>query len=152
MIVARLEQAVGEAQHTPGFEKAFKFLVDAKGKKLQEGRVEIEGDRVYAMVQSYETKCDNQPVFEAHRKYVDIQYIVAGEELIGWVPLDKMTAQEEYNPVKDVTLGKAARGDSSWVKLRAGELGVFFPSDAHAPKQAVDKPSLVYKIVVKVAV
>ena len=152
MIVAKLEEAAKQTVLTPEFEKAYKFLLDARGRTLEEGRVEIDGDRVFALVQSYETTSGGEPKFEAHRKYADIQYITAGAEMIGWTTLEKMTATGEYDPAKDVILGKATASDVTPVKLFAGELGVFYPSDAHAPKQAVGTPVTVHKIVVKVAV
>jgi biofilm protein TabA len=152
MIVAKLERAAEQTAPSPEFKKAYKFLLDARGRELPEGRVEIDGDKVFAIVQSYETKSDAEPKFEAHRKYADIQYIIDGEELIGWAPLEKMKMTQDYDPAKDVTLGVAAPRDTIGVKLFAGELGVFYPSDAHAPKQAVGKGVKVHKIVVKVAV
>lgn len=151
MIVAKLERAAEQTVQTPAFEKAYRFLMDSRGRTLAEGKIEIDGDRVFALVQSYETQAGGEPKFEAHRKYADIQYITGGEELIGWAPLEKMTMTQEYDPAKDVVLGKASPADVTPVRLFAGELGVFYPSDAHAPKQAVGKPSEVHKIVVKVA-
>jgi len=151
MIVAKLERAAQQTALTPKFEKAYRFLLDAKGRTLAEGKIEIDGDRVYAMVQSYETQPGGEPKFEAHRRYADIQYITGGEELIGWAPLEKMTVTQEYDQAKDVALGKVASADVTSVRLFAGELWVFYPSDAHAPKQAVGKPGKVHKIVVKVA-
>jgi biofilm protein TabA len=152
MIAATLERAAEQTAKTANFEKAFRFLLDSKGKVLPEGRVEIDGDRVFALVQSYETTSGGEAKFEAHRRYADIQYITGGEELIGWAPLEKMTATQDYDPAKDVVLGRAASAEITPVRLFAGELGVFYPSDAHAPKQAVGKPAKVHKIVVKVAI
>ena len=151
MIAARLEQAARQTAPTPEFEKAYRFLLDSRGRTLNEGRIDIDGDRVYALVQSYETLAGGEPKFEAHRRYVDIQYIAGGEEIMGWTPLEKMKTTREYDPAKDVVLGTAAQSDMTPVRLFAGELAVFYPSDAHAPKQAVEKPSRVHKIVVKVA-
>ena len=107
MIVATLEEAAKQTVLAPAFEKAYKFLLDARGRTLEQGRVEIDGDRVFAMVQSYQTASGGEPKFEAHRKYADIQYITAGAELIGWTPLQKMAAVGEYDPAKDVILGTA---------------------------------------------
>ena len=152
MIAAKLERAVEQINLAPAFTKAFKFLMDARYREMPEGRVDIDGDLVYAMVQSYETNVMEVPKFEAHRRYADIQYITAGEELIGWTPLEKMKATGDYDSAKDVTIGTARAEDVTGVRLFAGELCVFWPSDAHAPKQAVGEPMKVSKIVVKVAV
>jgi biofilm protein TabA len=151
MIAARLEQATEQTASTPEFEKAYRFLMDSRNRALAEGRVEIDGDRVFALVQSYDTQVYGEANFEAHRKYADIQYIVGGEEIIGWAPLEKMTIIQEYDPAKDAVLGKVPVAEQTQLRLCAGELGVFYPSDAHAPKQAAGKPARVSKIVVKVA-
>jgi biofilm protein TabA len=152
MIVARLEWAAEQTVLTPGFEKAYRFLQDSRDRSLADGRVEIDGDAVYAIVQSYETLAGGEPKLEAHRKYADIQYIAGGEEIIGWAPLEKIATTQEYDPASDIVFGKAAPSEVTPVRLSAGELAVFYPSDAHAPRQAAGRPVRVHKIVVKVAV
>lgn len=152
MIVAKLERAVEQTVLTPAMERAFRFLNDSRSKTLAEGRIEIDGDRVYALVQSYETKKGDAPTFEAHRRYIDIQYLTGGEEVIGWTPLENMAVTVPYDAAKDVVLGTASAGDVIPVLLRAGELVVLYPSDAHAPKQPAGSPAKVAKIVVKVRV
>ena len=152
MIAARLERAMEQTATTPAFEKAFRFLLDSRGSSLMEGRIEIDGDRVFALVQNYETSADGEALFEAHRKYIDIQCIVLGEEVIGWAPVERMAVTQEYAPAKDAVLGTVPPGEATWVRLREGEVGVFYPSDAHAPKLAAGSPTRVVKIVVKVAV
>jgi YhcH/YjgK/YiaL family protein len=152
MIAARLERAMEQTATTAAFEKAYRFLMDSRGRSLEAGRIEIDGDRVYALVQDYETKAGGEAQFEAHRKYADIQCIVSGEEAIGWAPVELMAVTQGYDPAKDVVLGTVPPGEATLVRLRAGEVGVFYPSDAHAPKLAAGSPTRVVKIVVKVEV
>lgn len=152
MIVAKLERAAEQTVRTPAMEKAFRFLLDSRSKSLAEGRIELDGERVFALVQSYETTKSAAPKWEAHRKYIDIQYITGGEEVIGWAPLEKMTVTAPYDAGKDVALGTVPAADATPVLLRPGELAVMYPSDAHAPKQSAGSPSKVAKIVVKVQV
>ncbi len=152
MIVAKLERAMEQTAATPAFEKAYRFLLDSRGRALEAGRIEIDGDRVFALVQNYETRAGGETLFEAHRKYADIQFIVAGEEAIGWAPIELMAVTADYDPAKDVVLGTVPPGEVTLLNLRAGEVGVFYPSDAHAPKLASGSPSRVVKIVVKVEV
>jgi YhcH/YjgK/YiaL family protein len=135
---------------TPALEKAFEFLLRSHSQPLIDGRVEIDGNQVYALVQSYTTK-RGEPKFEAHRKYLDIQYLVTGEEVIGWAFLDRMMVDTPYDETKDVCLGRVSAPDVTPVRLSPGQLAVLYPSDAHAPKQAVGEPIPVKKIVVKVA-
>jgi len=152
MIVTTLEDAARQLPATPAFAAARRFLADPKSWALPPGRVEIDGDRVFALVQAYETAPAPEPLFEAHRRYADIQYIVEGEERIDWAPVGQMIAEKPYDPGKDAAHGRVPAGASTSVKLFAGYLGVFFPADAHAPKQALGSPRAVRKIVVKVAV
>ena len=153
MIVTDLEHVNEQAALPPALQKAFEFLkqVRAGQQTLADGRVDIDGERVYALVQSYDTK-SGEPKFEAHRKYLDVQYIVSGEEVIGWAFLDRMIVDAPYDAAKDVCLGRVPAADVTPVRLSAGQLAVLYPSDAHAPKLAAGAPAAVKKIVVKVAV
>lgn len=133
-----------------GLHKALEFLRRPGTAALPDGRYEVDGDRVYALVQRYDTLPDGEPKFEAHRRFIDVQYIASGEEIIGWAPLADMVLSEPYDPARDVCFGRACR----WTPLRLGEgmLAVLWPEDAHAPRLAAGKPEAVVKIVVKVAV
>jgi YhcH/YjgK/YiaL family protein len=150
MIVGELKGFGRQFPASPGLHKALEFLRRPGTSALPDGRYEVDGDRVYAMVQRYDTLGDGEPRFEAHRKYIDVQYIAAGEEIIGWAALADLVQSEPYDPMKDVSFGRASR----WSPLRLGEgmLAVLWPEDAHAPRLAAGKPGPVVKIVVKVAV
>ena len=89
--------------------------------------------------------------FEYHRKYMDIQFIVSGKEIIGWAPAEQMTITEAYDPDRDIAFGSVPE---KWtpVYLRSGQAALFYPWDAHAPKLAAGNTSSVMKIVVKVSV
>jgi YhcH/YjgK/YiaL family protein len=152
MIAGTIQQTAEQLKMTPNLEKAFAFLKSTDLSALADGRVEIDGVDVYALVQSYETVLPEAAKFEAHRKYLDIQLVVAGREIIGWAPLEHMVDCTPYNDVKDVFNGKVPAEAMSQVDLSAGELAVLYPSDAHAPKIAVDQPAQVKKVVVKVAI
>lgn len=150
MIVTDLEHIEDQLRMTPGFRKAIDFLKRTDLPDLPDGRTEIVDDRVFALVQRYETLPPGTPKFEYHRKYIDIQVIVTGVEIICWTFADRMEVTEPFDEGKDICFGKAA----AWtpVRLEAGQLAVFWPSDAHAPKQYAGTPAAVMKIVVKVSV
>ncbi len=152
MIVTDLEHIVEQAVLSPALRQAIGFLQQAHPQELADGRVEIDGDKVYALVQSYETAATDEPRFEAHRKYVDVQYLASGEEVIGWAFIDKLIVNVPYDEGKDVYLGHVPPHDMTPVRLSSGQLAVLYPADAHAPKLAAGAPALVKKIVVKVAV
>jgi biofilm protein TabA len=135
-----------------GLKAAAEFLRREDVRYLADGKYEIEGDRVFAIVQRYATESPPNPRFEAHRKYIDVQYVVSGTESIGWAPLGEMAVTERYDVEKDICFGLVPEAKWSPVTLCAGELAVIYPADAHAPRLTAGNPSRVMKIVVKVAV
>jgi len=151
MIAAELREVERQAPATPGLRQAFAFLRRPDVAALPDGRHPIDGDRVFALVQRYETVAEQAPRFETHRRYVDVQYLVAGEEVIGWAPAARLAVTAPYDAAQEACFGTVAAGAWSPVLLRAGELAVLYPEDAHAPKLAARAPSSVHKIVVKVA-
>lgn len=152
MTVSDLNHIDHQVISTPGLQKAFAFLHTRNIRGLPDGRVEIDGDRVFALVQRYETMITDTPKFECHRKYIDVQFIVSGEEVIGWAPADWMKIIEAYEADKDSCFGTVAKGKWMRAHLQAGQLAVLWPEDGHAPKLACSASSPVMKIVVKVAV
>jgi biofilm protein TabA len=152
MIVSDLDHIDHQIASTPSLRKAFTFLRTHNLHGLPDGRVEIDGDRVFALVQRYKTMITDAPKFECHRKYIDVQFIVSGEEVIGWAPLERMTITGVYDADKDICFGTVTTGKWTRVHLQAGQLAVLWPEDGHAPKLAGSASSPVVKIVVKVAV
>lgn len=152
MIVTDLAHAANQVPATPALQKGLAFLREAQGKELADGRIAIDGERVYALVQSYETLTGGEWKFEGHRRYIDIQYIALGEEVIGWAPTGAATVTMAYDEAKDIWLGTVPASEAVPVRLTAGYLAVLYPEDAHAPKRAAGAPVPVKKIVVKVAI
>jgi YhcH/YjgK/YiaL family protein len=152
MIVADLDHIGHQALMTPELRAAIAFLHRPGTNELPDGRVEIDGSRVFAIVQRYETVKTGVPKFEFHESYIDVQFIVSGEEIIGWAPRDRMRIDEPYNADRDICFGSVADPDWTPVLLQTGQAAVFYPEDAHAPRLAAGIPSPVMKIVVKVAV
>ncbi len=151
MIVTDLKHVEQQINMTLALKKAIEFLRLRGIQDLPDGKVEIDGE-VFAIVQRYETIKTDAPTFEYHRKYIDVQFIVTGEEVIGWAPAEHMTITQAYDRDKDICFGAAEKGKWTPVHLRAGQLAVFWPEDSHAPKVAAGAPSRVMKIVIKVAV
>lgn len=153
MIVAELSELAKQLALTPGLQKALDFLAENPlGEGLAE-RVEIDDKLVFALVQQFETLPAGEMVeLEAHREYIDIQYVAQGEEVMGWAALSDLPHPGDYNPAKDVLHGLLPALSMTPLRVKAGQAAVFFPKDAHAPKLAGEKPQWVKKIVVKVAV
>ena len=133
--------------------KALCYLRDHDLTQIEDGSYPIEGDKCVAKVQRYTTRphFDCRP--ETHEKYVDIQYVVEGEEYLGWCPLSPdLQITEAYDAEKDITFYASLVPDSSIV-LSPGRFAVLYPEDVHRPQGAVDDlPAPVTKVVVKVAV
>jgi len=101
------------------------------------------------LVQQGTTKPVENALAEAHRKFLDIQYIVSGSEVVGWAPLEEMTPAGEFNEEKDV--GKYT-GTFEFVNIPAGKCYVVYPEDGHMPCVHLEQPTEYTKIVVKLKV
>lgn len=118
-------------------------------------RVPIQGDEIFALVQRYQPKPMHEAFWEAHRTYIDVQYVVEGAEVMLWAPLVTMNIVQDYDNARDFTkLAPKARAEASQeLRVLAGMFAIFMPDDAHAPGILSDSlPGEVKKIVVKVAV
>ena len=114
------------------------------------GRYDIDGDNVFALVQEYKTIPREEAKWECHQNYIDIQFIVEGTEQIGFGSTDKMEVMTEYDPEMDIAFLK---GEGDYATLTKGFFGVYFPHDAHKPKVTPGNVSgQVKKVVVKIKV
>ncbi|OGP07958.1 MAG: hypothetical protein A3G39_08805 [Deltaproteobacteria bacterium RIFCSPLOWO2_12_FULL_43_16] len=152
MIVTDINHIEHQVSKTAFFNKAIEFLRRPDIHNMSDGRVDIDGQQVFALVQRYETVKTDAPRFEYHRKYIDIQYIASGKEIICWAPVERMAVTEEYDIEKDICFGTVPKEEITSAFLQAGQLAVLYPEDCHAPKLAAVLPSHVVKIVVKVVV
>ena len=107
--------------------------------------------RARAIVSEYTTKPENPKGFEAHREYIDIQYLLAGEEQIACQPLEYLEETTPYNGEKDI-LFLADRGLLPCQNLPIGNglFAILFPQDGHKPCLCLHEPASVKKVVVKV--
>jgi YhcH/YjgK/YiaL family protein len=143
--------AVSYFKNKERWDKAFIFLKENDLKKLELKRYDIDGDNLYAPVSEYITINEEGAKFEAHRKYIDIQYIIMGKEQIGLKPLSlKKEVLTPYDATKDVELMTADNG--TILKATPERFFIFFPDDAHSPGLKDGENSQVRKVVVKVKV
>lgn len=136
-----------------GLGKAIQFLQLNKLEQLEKGRYDIDGDSVYALVQEYETKEASLTTpaakYEAHRKYIDVQYMVAGTETMGFAPIQTLQTVDSYDTDKDFEM---LSGEGCAVVVSSGEFCIFFPEDAHMPGLCYNTKTNVKKVVVKVRI
>lgn len=128
--------------------KGFEWIKSNDLKNMPDGRYEIS-DKIYANLQSYLTK-DDAP-YEAHRDYIDIQYMVIGEELSGVTGYSNCSKTEVYNKEKDIEFLKCDSKEE-FFRIKEGEFFVFFPHDAHKPAIKINENKNVKKVIVKVGV
>ena len=149
MIVGNIkDRRIYETAH-PLFSQAFDFIKQYLEEKKPVGKYEILGDALFAMVQEYDSKEDAK--MEVHDKYIDLQFIVSGEEKMLWAPREELAIITPFPENKDTEI--VAVGDrNATMILHAGEFAIFYPNDAHKPGLAVDTPKPVEKIVVKIKV
>ena len=151
MLVTTLDHAAGNDYLAARFQKAYAFLNRDDLGSLPLGRVDIDGDAVFANVQEYDTVPAEEKQLEAHRRYYDVQFVVSGEEVMQYAPLEGLAKVQPFDEDADFGLYCTPERPSSIV-LRAGDVAVLAPEDAHKPGCALDAPCCVRKIVVKVLV
>ena len=106
-------------------------------------------DGVIMNVDSYLTQERASRVFESHRKYIDVQYIVSGEELISVKNIDDLDPMSSYDKEKDIIFYKSGVAGIDFI-LKEKQFLVLCSNDAHMPCVCVSKPIAVKKIVFKI--
>jgi YhcH/YjgK/YiaL family protein len=149
--INKRELAISYFKNKERWDKAFNFLNNNDLKKLEVKRYDIDGNNLFATVSEYISKDEREAKFEAHRKYIDIQYVISGKEVINIAPL--ATAKEivtPYDEAKDIEFLTAEKV----VNYKATPLKffIFFPGDAHRPGLKDGLNSTVRKIVIKVKI
>ena len=153
MIVGELLSISTQATLTSRLVQALNFLSSAQLADLPDGRIEIDGSQVYAILSTYHPQPMVETIeVEGHRQYIDLQYIAQAEELIGWVPESSVPKKSLYDFEKDSWFGYLPASDLSWIRLTRGMGMLLYPGDGHATQYILGEPSLVRKVVVKIAV
>lgn len=137
----------------PDIKKGLKYVRDTNFDELENGRYDIKEGKIYAIIQEYETKPESEGKYEAHKKCVDIQFMIKGEEKMGAGNIEGFEEAIPYDEEKDIIFldPKAEKKDNNRIlHVREKEFAIFYPQDAHMPSLAVDSPSPVRKVVVKV--
>ncbi len=132
-VINGLEEAMEAVNNLPSMEPATYPL--SNGNKI--------------LVQLVNTKNWADSQLEAHREYLDIQYIIKGKEIVGWAPLNTLTPAGPFNTEKDKGM---YIGKNTPVCIDEGYCYVVFPEDAHAPSVHMDEAGQVSKVVIKLKV
>ena len=129
------------------WDKAFSFLKEHNLDSLPKGKYPIDADNVFVSVTEDPTKNFENTNWESHRKYVDIQCIISGEEKMGVFPVAKAEVTKQYDITKDVANYTAS---GNFFVAGPGTFFLFFPSDAHRPNITPGGNKVVKKVVIKV--
>ncbi len=132
MILSALSQSERYAALHPQFPLVFDYIRNTDLYALPPGRYLIAGDEVFAIVEHVPARTREMARLEAHRRYIDIQLVLDGDEQMGWKPL-----ADCYNPVSEHSMEKDIGffhdAPASWVNVPPDHFCIFFPEDAHAP-------------------
>jgi len=148
MVLDALARGERYAALHPAFARAFAFLASTDLAALPTGRNDIDGDAMFVILDRQEGRGRDRARLEAHRRYIDIQLTLSGDEEIGWTPLAACaSADGAFDETKDIVFFRDR--PSAWVRVTPGSFAIFFPDDAHAP--LAGQGPLV-KAIVKIAV
>lgn len=150
MILDHVDHAARYGSLGAGLARGLAFLAGRDLAALPEGRLEVDGDRVFALVSRYTTRAARTAgAWEAHRRYLDIQALAAGTERIDVAPVSALRVTRPYDEAADCL---RLEGPGQRLVLRPGLFAVFWPQDAHRPCLAAGRSAQVLKVVIKVRV
>jgi len=133
------------------WDKAFEFLKNNDLTKIELKRYDLDGDNVYVTISEYNSKNPETARYEAHKKYIDIQYVVKGNELIGISPRSSQdSVLQKYDATKDIEFLKVKKGDM--FQANPTSFFIFFPTEAHMPGLKDKTNSPIRKAVVKIKI
>lgn len=150
MIIDKLENAEFYYGLGEKYKKAFEFLKNTDMKNLENGKHEIDGDEIFVAVQDYQTKTEDDAEFEAHKKYTDIQFIITGEEKLGYGNIENFSETTDFDEEKDIVFLKNNEPKNEFAIAKENYFLIFTPQDAHMPCISINNATYVKKAVVKI--
>lgn len=147
MIMDVLQQSKRYSGIHPKLGEALDYLRTQPLASMEPGKYDIQGEDMFLLLQSYDTRPAEEGFWEAHRIYTDVQYMVRGAEKMGYAHVDSLTLVEDRLADNDYAV---FTGQGNEVTVREGEFVVFFPHDAHMPCLAAGEPERIRKAVIKV--
>lgn len=146
MIIDTLENASRYYMLHPSMEMAFDFLESINADEFPEGKTELVGTHLFANGMVRETKDFAESIWESHEKYLDIHFLVEGDERIFYGPEEKMKEVIPYNPEKEITVFE---GNGTEVYFPKNGFVIFFPGEIHKALVHTGMPETVKKVVIK---
>lgn len=149
MILDKIENAKFYFNLNERITSALKYLQTTDIMDKETGRHDIDGANIFALISDYMTKAEEDSKPEAHKKYIDVQYVASGAELLGYRSLSVEEPSKPYDEEKDFMLFDEK---PSFVKFEKEMFAVLFPHDMHMPGIMIESPALVRKVVIKVKI
>jgi biofilm protein TabA len=131
------------------WDKAFLFLGRKDLDTLSPGTYPIDGEKVFAIISTYNPKDTEQTRWESHRKYTDLHYVIRGKEKIGVADVSQAKVTEPYDQAKDIAHYES---DGKYYIAEPGVFFLFFPQQAHRPGIKTEGDTSVKKLVIKIIV
>lgn len=153
MIIQKLQDNNHWQQIQPQLKKALAWLQNTELTSLPTGRMEIDGDDMFAVVQRYDTADAETIEFESHSVYADVQYLVSGQETILICHSTQIgPVSIPYDEAGDIVFYKDPAVQPTALHLSAGEYAVFFPEDIHKTRcsTVAGQSESICKIIVKI--
>ena len=148
MIIDNLTNAEKYTSLHKDFKLVFDFLKTSNLAEMNCAKnIQIKGNQIFFNLDEYETKPTQK--LEAHKKYIDIQVVITGEEYMGYTNIENTTVTEEYDEKRDVMF---LNGRVDKVLATNKNFVIFYPEDAHMPALSVDEPKKVKKAIFKISV
>ena len=149
MIIDTIDNATRYYMLHPSIENAFDFLESIDSDSFPEGKTELVGEHLFVNGMIKETKEFHDSVWEAHERYIDIHFMVSGNERIFYAPEDTMKEIKPYDSENDVVFFE---GEGYEVFVPENGFVIFFPDEIHKAMVHTGKPETVRKLVAKLGV
>ncbi len=150
MIFDRLSNSKQYEKLNEKFKNGFDFLKNNNLKEMKDGRYDI-AEGVFANVQSLKTKNKTAKKWEAHKDYIDIQYVIKGEECMGYGILeDFKKVVVPYDKEKDIEFLDGEK--FNYINVNENDFVIFYPNDVHAPMLSVKEDVEIKKVIVKIKI
>jgi len=148
MILDSLKSAPNYYNLNPRFKEAFDFIEKNDLKGMDPGKYFLDGEKLYITIADFDGKPAEAAKLEAHKKYIDIQLVLSGQETMGWSTIENCKNEiDPYNSEKDIIF--YTEKPSTYLIVNPEEFAIYFPEDGHAPGIS---HSRIKKAIVKVLV
>lgn len=149
MIKDTIKNTIFYSNLNENFKIAFDFLKNTDLTNLKSGKHFIKDEEIFVNIDSYTTKSIDETKFEAHKKYIDIQFMIEGSELIAVSDVNLLKTLTAYDEIKDIEFFKSKK-TVQFVELNTNDFVILYPQDAHRPCICNEAPQKIKKAVIKI--